>query len=653
MKSATCLLAALTGMAAAEPTGDPFSAWQWEQPFEVAAAGWVKLDLPPAALDRAAPSLADLRVLSPARVETPYLLDNVPPAPPVRAEARNFMVRLAEAGEPGGPLTRVLFDAGTDQPVAALTLHSPAREFLKPVTVEATTDGATWRTLTDRELVFRQPDGAERLTLALEPAVWRRFRLTLSDARGAPVPVSGVTLTLAAPRERPATVPHELTARSEQGAWQLDCGAANLHLDRIRLAVADGVFSRRFTVSLPAGETLARGMVYRVAADGAATAEQVEIPLGRRIPGSRLVLTIDDGDSPPLSISGVTAERIPTVLEFHAPGPGTWLLLSGNSRANPPNYDLTPLRGMLAKAAGQRLSPGAPHQRGTYQPPPALPGIDPTGAEFDAAGWTRRARVEISAPGVAAIELQPAQLAEARDDLGDLRLVQNGRQVPWLLDARRITRQAPCQLAPAPPEPRPRPTVSRWLVSRPVGGYPAVELVLESSTPVFQRMLRAECQDREKSRASAAGPRAVAGWSRADPADRAPFHLPLGGERWPAEFILETDNGDNPPLALTAAQVTYQAPVLVAKLVATEPLFLYYGNPDATPPAYDLGLVRSELLAAEKSATTATDDEPVHPGRKRPAGGATGSVWLWAALGLVVAVLLVIVARLLPKPAAP
>jgi hypothetical protein len=305
---------------------------------------------------------------------------------------------------------------------------------------------------------------------------------------------------------------------------------------------------------------------------------------------------------------------------------------------------------MLAQAAGQRLSPGAPHQRGTYQPPPALPGIDPTGAEFDPTGWVRRARVKGAGPGVVAIELQPAQLATARDDLGDLRLVQSGRQVPWLLDSRRITRQVACQLATAPPEPRPRPTVSRWLVSRPLGGYPAAELLLECSTPVFQRVLRAECPDRGKSRASRGGPSVTAEWSRADPADRTPFRLPLGGERWPAEFILETDNGNNPPLVLTAAHVTYQAPLMVAKVVAAEPLFLYYGNPDAAPPAYDLGLVRAELLAAEKTATTATDDEPVHPGRKRAAGGATGSVWLWVALAVVVAVLLITVAKLLPKP---
>jgi hypothetical protein len=69
-------------------------------------------------------------------------------------------------------------------------------------------------------------------------------------------------------------------------------------------------------------------------------------------------------------------------------------------------------------------------------------------------------------------------------------------------------------------------------------------------------------------------------------------------------------------------------------------------------PQSDLRLVRSALLAADQHAAALGAEEPLKPDSKTKRGVDAGSPWLWLALGGVVVVLLVIVARLLPRPAA-
>jgi hypothetical protein len=80
---------------------------------------------------------------------------------------------------------------------------------------------------------------------------------------------------------------------------------------------------------------------------------------------------------------------------------------------------------------------------------------------------------------------------------------------------------------------------------------------------------------------------------------------------------------------------------------------LYYGNPRAAAPRYDLSLVAHQLLAAEKSPATLAAEEPL----KRTAwaegrGAGPGSLVFWGVLTAVVIGLLFVIARLLPKAAA-
>ena len=114
---------------------------------------------------------------------------------------------------------------------------------------------------------------------------------------------------------------------------------------------------------------------------------------------------------------------------------------------------------------------------------------------------------------------------------------------------------------------------------------------------------------------------------------------------------IETDNGDNPAIALGTLQVIYPVVRLVFKVAQPDGFALAYGNPSAVAPRYDLGLVAVRLLTSSRSVAHMGDDEQ-STGARNPFAGISGGYVFWGALALVVVVLLVVVAKLLPKPSA-
>ena len=103
----------LSAAALAAPEADR-TAWQWQHSFAVENPGLVRLDLPPPTLGASQPSLADLRLVSPDGIETPYLIDEPKPTRRVEAKARGFKASIVDR-------TTVLEAAtGTMEPIEAL-----------------------------------------------------------------------------------------------------------------------------------------------------------------------------------------------------------------------------------------------------------------------------------------------------------------------------------------------------------------------------------------------------------------------------------------------------------------------------------------------------------------------------------------------------
>jgi hypothetical protein len=362
-----------------------------------------------------------------------------------------------------------------------------------------------------------------------------------------------------------------------------------------------------------------------------------------------LVAGFRNGDSPPLSVTGAWVRYYPTVVVFHAGEAGEWRLLTGNRVAPVPEYDLDLLRPALAAAGGQVAGLGPLVAKSDYQIPPTLPGVEAGGAAIGLDEWTRRRPVEGAGSGVIRIELDALALAGGRSDLGDLRLVQNGRQVPYLVKPDRMIRELKPSVVMLPADPK-RPTVSRWEITLPVADVPFVELTARSPAKVFSRRMVALVERKDEFGNAWTEVVGAATWAKSGGADL-PLMIHLGGVRLPRTMTLETDHGDNPAIPLEDVVLRYTAPSIAAKVTGADPVFLYYGNPKANTPQYDLRLVRGELMASDQQPARLGGEEILKPDAREKRGIDAGSPWLWLALGGVVVALLVIVARLLPKPA--
>ena len=114
-------------------------------------------------------------------------------------------------------------------------------------------------------------------------------------------------------------------------------------------------------------------------------------------------------------------------------------------------------------------------------------------------------------------------------------------------------------------------------------------------------------------------------------------------------LVLETNNGDNPPIELEKLQAFYPATRILFKAQPADALLLYYGNERAIAPRYDLSLVAGQLLAADQSEAALGTGEPLKTSWGEGHRPGPGGIAFWVMLAVVVVALLVIIARLLPQ----
>ncbi len=626
------------------------TAWEYQQPFGVSATGITRLELPPETLDVSQVQLQDLRLIPPSGGEVPYLVERFSLTPPREAGVRSFKSSLLEG------ITVLDLETGSTEPIDAVTIDSPAPDFIKAARVEGSHDGMQWHGLAANEVIFRQSNGAARLRIPFASVSYPRLRITVDDKRLPPVPFTAARIGFAGQRQ--VTLPHsvkitETDENPQETVLTLDLGQANLHLGHLRLEVSDPVFSRHVNVSYARDDNesvpVTTAVIYRVTTKDGMGTEWLDVPLHTLVPVPQLTLTIANGDSPPLQINRIEATRQPVTAVFFARETGGWKLITGNRTVSAPRYDVAALDQPLRQGRATILTPGVLSPNPDYEAPPALPQVTPQSVAIDLADWSYRKPVMVTQTGVIQVELDAEVLAHGQFSLGDLRLIQEGRQLPWQLDPTNATRRMPPAVS-LESDPK-RPTFSLCRLTLPMDGLPALSLTGTSPTPLFQRHIQAWNLRRDSLGNEYRSALGSTIWQHSSSSAGQMLVLPFEGIRLPGTFFLETDNGDNPPISLEGVQVEYPVVTLVAKLTESTPAFLYYGNGKAVMPAYDLRLVRQELLTATKQSAVLGMEEKLLPRKSRGTGEVrAGSPWLWGALALVIGVLLWVVAKLLPKP---
>ena len=567
--------------------------WQHEQKFELAAPGMVKITLPAETLDAARPALEDLRVYDDAGNEQSYWIERPTPGVKVTRIVKSFQVALNSS------TTFVTIETGLGQPIDGVTLETPANHFIKAVRVESSADGIAWQPLAQGLPIFRQASGAEQLLLALPPGIRRWLRLIVDDQRSQPIPFTSArvhgTVSETAPGEIQTALITERNESPGETRLTLNLGAANLDVATVLLDTVEPLFTRQVTVAIPViaedairEQTIGQGVIYRVALEGQPAATNLAIPLNRLVPSHELVLLIHNLDSAPLAISAARIERRPIYLVFMARQAGAYHLLTGNRRCAAPRYDIASLGGNLKKVVATTVNISALANNPDYHAPEALPGLELTGATLNVSDWKFRKAIQVKSGDVQQIELDLAVLAHGGQSFADLRILHGSNQVPYLIQRTSISR--PLALTVTLTNDAKNSRLSRWLIHLPRAGVPMTRLSCSTKSPLFQRQFslsEAVASERGEIYRHALG---NTSWIQTPDRKSRDFTLSFSDLPQSDTLILETENGDNPPVELEKFTAYYPATRVIIKARVENKLFLYYGNPRISPPSYDLSL---------------------------------------------------------------
>jgi hypothetical protein len=640
----TCLAVVRVRAADAVP-----SAWQYFQELAIAQPGFVKLALPPETMNAADPDLADLRFFGSDNQETPFVLESPSPV-----SARLYPVKEISSSVQERS-TLLLIETGVAQPIDAILLESPAATFMKAADVDGSKDGQSWNRVASAKLLFRLPNASETsLSIPLER--YSFLRVTIHDDRSAPIPFSNIRVRSRPPDRNP---PRPLAAETgnideapRETRIALHLGAANLFVSSLEIDAKDPFFSRRVSVLVPkmrenevVEEEIATAVLSRIRLDDTVASESRWIEIERQILSESVIVVIHNEDAPPLSIGKISAQYRPFTAGFYAQAAGRYLAASGNATASPARYELNLIRDDVARLNISEARLGPLTRNPAYREPETLPGIAETGAPIDLKDWKFRKQMQTAGLGMYQVQLDPETLSLASPGLADLRVVQNEKQLPYLLQRTQAVGEfAPMWTATNTPN---RPTGSSWILTLPYESLPLSRLIAQVQSPLFQRTIlvydlgessRGEDQLRLLGQAT---------WTRKPNETNQFFTIELNAVPRSNRLLLETENGDNPSITIQNVKLAYPITRVLFKATADPLLHLYFGNPEARSPHYDLAIVGEQILRADKRPATLGSLE-----RLKPTGvrfSSRSSSWaFWTVLVAVVAGLLFIVTRLLP-----
>lgn len=638
------------------------SDWRQTQSLDIPAPGLIKIPLPAESLGALRPGAADLRVLDPTQGETGWYLErplHFAPDAPVR-DARSFKVTLRPRS------TVVLVETGVSSPVGGLALETGAGSYLKAMTIEGMGEDQVWHPIAAGVPLYRRYQGESRSETTFAPRPWQRLRITLDDSTTDPVVVTGVRLLVvtAGPTTSLVTQPVRIVARDEsprETRLTLDLGSANLEVASFLVTTDEGLFIRPVSVRIRAWErgewveqTVARGLLYRdLAGTNTLGAPALTPPLfsrlelGASLTAREVILVIQNGDSPPLPINAVAMELQPVRLVFYARQPGHYQLLVGNLEVPAPRYDLAAFAEQIkiTQPGSGVLGPLRPNE--LFRPSTIVPDPFVLGASGDFKDWFFRKSVQIHRAGAQLLELDAEALARARPDLADLRLISDGRQRPFVRDPNPAWRTQTVNWV-LDPDPK-RSGISRWKIALPFSGLPITSLVAQSAATLFDRTVslhesvddgRGDKVDRFLGEAR---------WRRAPGEVARALTLELTLRPITATLWLEIRDQDNAPIPLSSPAVFYPAPRIRFLAPLSPATALYYGNPNAPPPGYDLEIVARQLMVAETDRVTIGAEERIAGSAWTQFTWNGPGIWFfWATLAVVVGILLWIIKRLLP-----
>ncbi|MFK7990423.1 MAG: hypothetical protein AB8I08_30655 [Sandaracinaceae bacterium] len=651
------MLAALAPHAArAQAPEDPSRLFPRQARIETAGQrGMVRLPLPPSVLEASRPDLSDVRVHRADGSEVAYVVQSGLPEEqseltltPTSAERR---IVHADSLRPHSVETFELAPPTHAQSGARHTLYigSQLGDFVRQVRV-AGPDGETLAEGT----VFRMPNPRrERLFLAL-PETGDRITVQIEGEGAYLEPVFRVAATQAPIEPVTYSRPLEASAvRHAEGRTVLDVvRPIGLSPDTLRI-VTTGTFAREVRVfDVRPGDgavQIARATLFRVEDLGV---ESLDVRLGPTR-GERLRIEIDNGDAGPLEARFEAVVQQPSLLFRATPEPHH--LRFGGGRARPPRYDLravmaTGLADQLMRAVDLPVAGlGALEDNPSFDDSPALAFAMRPGREPDRAAFTHVATlvVENAAEGLSRVRIPPAVQALARDDLGDIRVIdESGRQQPYLVASTDLADPVEARVTV-----RPEGRETHYRIEPSSGRARVQRLTFQPDASYVARsfMLTGVGEDSESTWLAD-------GMLSREPDDPQPIHIDMV-PTWVTALELVVQDGNDAPLELSETTVHVVSPTL--SLAASDGTYrMLVGNPYAEPPTYEIANAPAWVLDVRAGSGTVgaptANPEHVEPEWYDAIDAQSIALWSMLLLALIVlAVLTVRLAKSTPEPAGP
>jgi Protein of unknown function (DUF3999) len=575
----------------------------YSREVQVPAAGWVRVPLDLTAVQHLAPGGADLHAFAPGGGEVAL---RVAPAAQ-RSERRDVTVVKVEKTEGGWTL---LLDAGPDPAPHERLFFAMAHMASAPsVRLDGSADGKAWQALATGDL-FRigESAGLQQIALSYPSTTDRFLRLEWPQEAGFPRVQAVEVETVSGPSVTYTTRGAECQAAGTSSSSGMACSFP---------LPAPGQVLRRLTVDVEGSGAVGyrlyepRSGTWRLLREGAwqrsGNRTQHFLAGGREeLAGSRLRLELFGAGNAAPRLAGWGIELAVQTVLFRAEEAGRYTLAYGgavrrNHRLEEPPADAD-TAWLEAGPEKEQSVPAVSAMREALRTPGA-----PLGKERFDISWTVIA--PSAKPGdLVRLELPDVVYANARRDLGDLRVALGQSQIPFF----RWTPPEPAPAGGQPLHPGPvhRPGESESEVTLPASGLPLTELVLTAPGGPLRRTVGVRYLEpvrrlRRLPQDPMGDPREQPPVTRTlwqcDPEPPLPCReaLELPGAA-PKLLSVRLDDGDNPPLAGLDAAVWRRRDVLLfvwPKSGKGEAVKLMAGSERLTAPAYDFATLGEVLLA--------------------------------------------------------
>lgn len=356
--------------------------------------------------------------------------------------------------------------------------------------------------------------------------------------------------------------------------------------------------------------------------------------------GSSIVLKLDTDQKYIGEVKNLRVKvRLPRLV-FAPERQGTYTLFTGgDQKASVHSHPGDALRHPDFEIATSGIETNA-----QWQPASLVERFRIQGAAFDPAGYTWRTTIQVVSPGYYQLAMNLEAILKSNTPY--VRIVQNDLQVPYILG--RIENQTIELTAKQTLDDKNN--QSQWVLQLP-GPSKRWQNITLHAQGIFRRTV--QCQRSTPGNMGWQPWRTVT-WENHDPQQTAMTVSLRGFPQDLDRLRILVNNGDNQPIELSNITAQYAAPTYYFLAHQPGTYTIYGGNPESTPPRYDLSLVQNELLRVlPKKVEMGSPEIFRKPGwQQRFTAAFKGSGWgLYIALGLVTIVLLFVIVRLFPKTA--